>query len=167
MAAVGSQYDVDGHVTYRHLNNPHIDRRVREQRAKYGIKLMIPKSGPRGALDLIKALRAKQSVALMNDQKFNEGIPIPFFGLDAMTAPGPTRLALKAKVPIIPISAVRDKANFTVTFHEPLDLQDTGDIAADMRAGTRMITQFIEDRIRENPGQWFWVHRRWPKEIYK
>lgn len=167
MAAVGVQYDVDGQVTYRHLNNPYIDRRVREQREKYGIKLMIPKSGPRGAMDLIKALRANQSVALMNDQKFNEGIPIPFFGVDAMTAPGPTRLALKTGVPLIPMSIVRDKASFTVTIHPPFDLQDTGDIAADMRAGTIMVTEFVEDRIRENPGQWFWVHRRWPKEIYK
>lgn len=167
MAAVGTQYNVDVQVTYRHLNNPHLDRRVRQQREKYGIKLMIPKSGPRGAMDLIKALRNRQSVALMNDQKFNEGIPIPFFGLDAMTAPGPTRLALKTGVPFIPMSIVRDKAKFTVTIHEPFDLKDTGDIAADMRAGTLMVTKFVEDRIRENPGQWFWVHRRWPKEIYK
>jgi len=167
MAAVFAQYGVDVQVTYRQINNPHIDKRVREQREKYGIKLMIPKSGPRGAMDLIKALRSGESVALLNDQKFNEGIAIPFFGVDAMTAPGPTRLALKTKVPMIAMSTVRKGSHFTVTVHPPFELQNTGDSDADARAGTLMVTEFVEDRIREMPGQWFWVHRRWPKDVYK
>jgi KDO2-lipid IV(A) lauroyltransferase len=25
----------------------------------------------------------------------------------------------------------------------------------------------MEARIRERPEEWFWVHRRWPTEIYR
>ncbi|CAN0558433.1 unnamed protein product, partial [Laminaria digitata] len=29
------------------------------------------------------------------------------------------------------------------------------------------ITDFIEEQVRANPDQWFWQHRRWPKEAWK
>jgi KDO2-lipid IV(A) lauroyltransferase len=28
------------------------------------------------------------------------------------------------------------------------------------------ITGFIEDRVREHPVDWFWVHKRWPDAVY-
>lgn len=168
MAAVFSQAKVPVHVTYRPTNNPYFDRRIRQMRAAYGIELMVPKSGAKGAKELIAALRAGKSVALLNDQKFNEGIEVPFFGTGAMTAPGPTRLALKTGAPLIPMSITRDGgAKFTVTVHAPIKLQNSGDRAADIRAGVLAVTEFVEARIRENPADWFWVHRRWPKEIYR
>ena len=39
-------------------------------------------------------------------------------------------------------------------------------VTADIEAGVRMINAFMEDRIRERPEEWFWVHRRWPNEVY-
>ncbi len=167
MAMVFSQLGVNVQVTYRQINNPHIDRRVREERGAYGIQLMVPKSGAKGAKQLLEALGKNESVAILNDQKFNQGIAVPFFGVDAMTAPGATRLAITKKVPIIPMSTVRDKANFTVTVHDPLPIAQVGDKAENIAATVKTINEFMEDRIRENPDQWFWVHRRWPKEFYK
>ena len=34
-------------------------------------------------------------------------------------------------------------------------------------AGVRRINRFIEERVRARPAEWFWVHKRWPTEIYK
>lgn len=167
MAAVLTQSGLPVQITYRHINNPHLDKRVRKQREAYGTRLLVPKSGPRGARQLLSALETGESIALLNDQKFNGGIAVPFFGVDAMTAPGPTRLALKSGAPLLPLSITRDGAHFTMTIHDPITLSPTGDRVEDMRSGTLRITQFIEDRIRETPEQWFWVHRRWPKTYYK
>ena len=50
--------------------------------------------------------------------------------------------------------------------HEPIVLQDTGDRTADIEAGVRRINAFIEERVRERPEEWFWVHKRWPNEAY-
>jgi KDO2-lipid IV(A) lauroyltransferase len=73
-----------------------------------------------GTRELMRALGRGQSIALMNDQKFNQGIAVPFFGHEAMTAPGPTRLAMKFKAPLLPISCKRlGPARYRVTFHEP------------------------------------------------
>jgi KDO2-lipid IV(A) lauroyltransferase len=65
------------------------------------------------------------------------------------------------------MAVTRDGAHFTVTFFDPIELQNTGNRDADVRAGVVQVTEFIEARIRENPAQWFWVHRRWPKALYE
>jgi KDO2-lipid IV(A) lauroyltransferase len=166
MSAVVSQSVLPIQITYRPLNNPYLDKRVRSQRLAYGTKLLIPKSGAKGARQLIEALKSGDSVALMNDQKFNQGISVPFFGTDAMTAPGPARLALKLGVPFIPLTVTRKQARFQVTIHPPLDIPRTGQNARDVKQAVKQVNAFIEKQICLNPNQWFWVHRRWPKEHY-
>ena len=160
MACVLAQSALDVAITYRRINNPHLDKRVRAQREAYGTRLLVPKSGAAGARHLLFALRSGTSVALLNDQKFNTGLSLPFFGEPAMTAPGPTRLALQTGAPILPLSCTRDGAQFTVTIHQHWHPED-------VESGVKRILAFTEDRIREAPAQWFWPHRRWPKIFYQ
>ncbi|WP_300378674.1 lysophospholipid acyltransferase family protein [Henriciella sp.] len=166
MAAVICRRPVDCLVTYRALNNPHIDRRINKVRHDYGIGVLTPKG--LGTRELMRALKAGRSVALMNDQKFNQGIGVPFFGHEAMTAPGPSRLAIKYGLPIIPVSTVRTgPARFRVTIHEPIRPAPGLEGEEAVRDCVTRITSFIEKSVRENPGQWFWQHRRWPKSAWK
>ena len=167
MAAVLTQSGLPVRITYRKINNPYLDKRVRAQREAYGTKFLVQKSTHAGARVLLNALGKSESVAILNDQKFNEGIAIPFFGHDAMTATGATRLALKTGAPLIPISVTREKAEFTVTIHDEIKLENSGDRESDIEKGVRQIVTFTEDWIKQNPDQWFWVHRRWPKDLYK
>jgi len=167
MATVLTQSDLPVRITYRKINNPYIDARVRKQRERYGTKFLIQKSTHKGGRELLEALKNGESVALLNDQKFNTGVSVPFFGQDAMTAQGATRLALKTGRPLLPMAVTRDGPNFIVTFYEPIVLDKTGNRDADVMMGVTEITKFIEARIRETPAQWFWVHRRWPKGLYK
>ena len=108
MASAICNRPLDCQITYRSANNPHIDRRIAKARHAYGINVLTPKGA--GTRELMRALGRGQSVALMNDQKFNQGIAVPFFGHDAMTAPGPTRLAMKFNAPMLPISCLRTGA---------------------------------------------------------
>jgi KDO2-lipid IV(A) lauroyltransferase len=154
-------------VTYRALNNPYLDRRVVETRRSYGVSMFAPK-GLQGARELFRAIKRGESISLLNDQKFNGGVAGPLFGVTAMTAPGPSTYALHHAIPIQPMSVQRTaKARFKVVVHEPFRLEDTGDRDADVEAGVKRINAFMEERIRERPTEWFWVHRRWPNEIYK
>jgi KDO2-lipid IV(A) lauroyltransferase len=167
MPAVIIHAGVTCQITYRATNNPHVDERIRASRFRYGVRLFAPK-GTDGARELMRALSRGESVALMNDQKFNGGVAAPLFGVMAHTAPGPSTFALRYGIPIQPMSVQRkDKARFRVIVHEPFMLADTGDRDADIKSGVERINRFIEDRIRERPAEWFWVHKRWPNEIYK
>ena len=167
MATVLTQSEHTTRITYRKINNPHIDARVKKQREAYGTKFLIQKSGHASGRELFEALNAGESVALLNDQKFNTGLEVPFFGEPAMTAQGAVRLALKTGRPLLPMSVTRQKSQFTVTFYPPIALETSSDRAADVLAGVTQVNAFIEARVREAPDQWFWVHRRWPKSHYR
>ena len=167
MAAALTQSGLAVRITYRKINNPYLDKRVRAQREAYGTKFLVQKSTHAGARVLLNALGKSESVAILNDQKFNEGIAVPFFGHDAMTATGAVRLALKTGAPLIPISVTRKKAEFTVAIHDEITLIHSGDRESDIENGVKQIVKFTEDWIIQNPDQWFWVHRRWPKDLYQ
>ncbi len=166
MPAVIVASGVTCQITYRAANNPYIDRRIIESRRRYGVRLFAPKGGS-GSREILDAMAKGQSVALMNDQKFNNGVLAPFFGHPAHTAPGPTRLALRFGGVLQPMSVQRTRgARFRVVVHEPIVLDDTGDRSHDIEAGVARINAFVEARVRERPQEWFWVHRRWPAEVY-
>ena len=168
MAAAMVRAGVPVQVTYRAMNNPYVDAWVRATRFKYGVRMFAPK-GLEGARELMRAIERGESIALLNDQKFNGGVAAPFFGVMAHTAPGPSTFALRFGIPIVPMSVERtaDAARFRVIVHEPMHLEDTGDRAADIEAGVRRINAFIEERVLARPAEWFWVHRRWPNEVYR
>ena len=167
MPAVIIHAGVTCQITYRATNNPYVDARIRRSRERYGVTLFAPK-GTDGARELLRALSRGESVALMNDQKFNGGVASPLFGMQAMTAPGPSSFALRYGVPLTPMSVQRkDKARFRVVVHDDIRLDDTGDRTADIAAGVARINAFIEERVRERPTEWFWVHKRWPGEFYR
>ncbi|MEJ1936759.1 hypothetical protein WDZ92_41740, partial [Nostoc sp. NIES-2111] len=52
-----------------------------------------------GARELMRGLARGESVALMNDQKFNGGGAAPLFRVMAPTAPGPATFALPLRAP--------------------------------------------------------------------
>ena len=166
MAAVIVASGVPCQVTYRAANNPYVDAHIRAARARYGVKLFAPKGGD-GARELLAGMARGESVALMNDQKFSEGPEVSFFGRPVNAAPGPSRLALRFGTVLQPMSVVRlPGVRFRVTAHEPIALDGTGDRQADIAHGVQAITRFIEDRVREHPVDWFWVHKRWPDAVY-
>ena len=166
-AAAISQTGLPCHITYRPANNVLIDRRISQMRVDYGVKTLTAKGGD-GAKQLMQALKAGESVALMNDQKMNDGVEAPFFGHPAMTAPGPTRLAMRYGCPLVPLSVRRTEgAHFRVTAHEPIALSDNPDRNAAIVETVTRINQWVESEIRKAPEQWFWVHRRWAKDIYR
>ena len=154
-------------ITYRAMNNPYVDAAFRKSRFRYGVRLFAPKGGE-SARELIRALARGECVALMNDQKFNGGVAAPLFGVTCFTAPGPSSFALRFGIPLQPMSVQRTrKARFKVVVHAPIWLEDTGQRNADIAAGVGKVNGFIEDCVRARPTEWFWVHKRWPNEVYK
>ena len=154
-------------ITYRAANNPYVDARIKAGRAAYGVSMFAPK-GSDGAKELMIALKKGESVGLMNDQKFNRGVTTPFFGHPAETAPAPTRMAQRFGTVLQPLTIRRlHQAHFRVTVHDPIHVDDTGHRGQDIETTVCKISAFIEQAVRDNPDEWFWVHKRWPNEVYQ
>ena len=166
MAAVIMAAGVPCQVTYRAANNPYVDALIRQSRERYGIKLFAPKGD--GTRELMAGMKRGESIALLVDQKYSQGPEVEFFGQPVNASPGAARLALKFGTVIQPLSVVRlPGVRFRVTAHEPITVPDTGDKAADVVAGVQAVNRFVEERVREHPVDWFWVHKRWPPEVYE
>lgn len=145
-------------VLYRAANNPFTDWLISEIRSHYCRSSH--KKGREGATATLKALRDGISVGMLIDQKMNDGKPVEFFGRPAMTATAAASLAIKMQVPLLPARVVRtDGAHFHVTLEAPRYY----DRHASPEAAMLDLNRLYESWIRENPGQWFWVHRRWGK----
>jgi KDO2-lipid IV(A) lauroyltransferase len=167
MAAAICLGGLPARVSYRQANNPWIDRSITRIRLAYGIPELSAKGGA-GAKEMLAAMKQGHSVTFLNDQNFNQGIEAKFFGYDLKTAPGPSRLALRFGAPIVPVSIVRlPNARFRVEFHAPIKPSGNPDKAQAILEMVTAINEFLETRIRADPESWFWVHRRWPKQIYK
>ena len=159
MAAL--QYGVPLNLVYRPANNPWVDRQFHAPRRDRSASL-IPK-GADGARQTVTLLRQGRHLGMLLDQKMNDGIPVPFFGRPAMTAAAPAQLALKFDCPLLPIQVERlGGVRFRVTVHPPLDIARSGDRHADILAIMTRINALFEDWIRQRPGQWLWLHNRWP-----
>ncbi len=150
---------------YRAASNRRVDAAIQSlrQTALGPRAAMFPK-GREGAIAALRHLSAGGSLGLLADQKMNDGIPVPFFGRDAMTTPGPAQFALRFGLPILPVHTIRlGPARIRIIIDPPIMLSPTGDTRADVRAAMGKINAIIERWVRENPASWLWLHRRWPK----
>ncbi|MEW6539236.1 MAG: lipid A biosynthesis acyltransferase [Pseudomonadota bacterium] len=165
MAAVIMAAGVPCQVTYRAANNPYVDALIRQSRERYGIRLFAPKGD--GTRELMAGMKRGDSIALLVDQKYNQGPEVEFFGQPVNASPGAARLALKFDTVMLPLSVVRlPGVRFRVTAHEPIVVNQSEDKAADTLAGIQAANRFVEDRVKEHPVDWFWVHKRWPDKVY-
>ncbi len=162
MNAVTARLGHPIHVVYRAANNPLIDDwlwRIRESSALSALA-----KGRAAAQGILAALKRGEPVGMLVDQKMNDGIAVPFFGRDAMTAPALAQLAYKYDLPVWPARTERLKGcRFRVTIYPRLELPRSGDAEADVAEAMRRVNATLEDWIRERPGQWLWLHNRWPK----
>lgn len=148
-------------IVYRPLNNRLVDALVNSYRDQYQ-KSGIPKTA-NGSRELLKGLKNGDRFAILIDQKMRPGIPVPFFGHDAMTSSSVADLALRYGYPILParIERIGRTPRFRVTVYPPVEYTQTGDHAADAKAIMQTCHNIMESWIRERPEQWFWLHKRW------
>ena len=148
-------------AVYRRPNNPAVSRLIDQARSVIGSQL-VPK-GRDGAKEVVATLRNRGAVCMLIDQKMNDGIAVPFFGRNAMTAPAIAQLAYRYRCAVVPAVVERlEGTRFRLTISPPLELRETGDLDTDVRTLMVRINALVEEWVRARPEQWLWLHRRWP-----
>ncbi len=152
---------------YRAASTPQVDALIRRMREdNVGEATGYFPKGRKGARAALRHLGQGGNLAMLVDQKMNDGIQAHFFGQPAMTAPALASMALHFRCPVIPARVQRiGPARLRVIIEPALALPDTGDRASDVLSLTQAVNDVLETWIRASPESWLWLHRRFPKEI--
>jgi KDO2-lipid IV(A) lauroyltransferase len=156
LSAAGYQVN----VLARPLDNPLLDKVVNDIRSKFGTWII---ANSNSIKDVIKVLRKNELIGILMDQNLYENATfVDFFGELAATTPVIPLLANKTGVAIIPIRMLRLSNNtFKVIIEPELALKDDPDRQEYVKINTRLCNKVIEQWIKLDPDQWFWVHNRW------
>lgn len=155
---------------YRAAGNPLIDSMIRTLRDTAMAPTPMPlfAKGARGAREALAYVSKGGRLGMLVDQKMNDGVEATFFGQPAMTAPALAAMALRYRCAVIPGYVERlGPARLRIVVEPPMALPDTGDKQQDLRLLVQQVNDRLESWIRRRPESWLWLHRRWPKSLYK
>jgi Kdo2-lipid IVA lauroyltransferase/acyltransferase len=120
-----------------------------------------------GAMPLmIRALRDGRTVAVLIDQgvRRKEAVEVTFFGKRTLATPAAALLALRCRMPVVPIICTRAAdGHYFVKVKPPVALTRTASLRQDIHDYTQLLMNTLEDAIRDHPEQWFWFHKRWKR----
>jgi heptosyltransferase II len=140
---------------FQRLRNRLIDEHVRKSRGLSGLELLDRSEGfNRG----IAMLKQGGIVAVLSDQHAGDkGVWVPFFGRLASTTPLPAIMTKKAHARICwgmvhTVGVARWRLAVRLEEFSPkISIEEL----------TASLNEHLEEKIRENPADWFWVHDRW------
>lgn len=145
----------------RPLDNPYISEYLFGLRAKMGQRVIVKHGATE---DVVAEMEAHEAVGFVADQNAGpKGIFVDFFGRKASTYKSIGLVAMQYNVPVVIGYArrVNDEFRFVIGAQDIIYPDDWKDEPDPLRYITQRYTKAIEDFIRDDPGQYWWVHRRW------
>ncbi len=169
LPAACAAYGLPFSSMFRAATNSQVDEIIIGlRRAAIGSDVPMFSKGAAGAKAAMAHLKGGGYLGLLMDQKMNDGIEATLFGRPAMTAPALAALALRYRCTVIPGHVQRiGPARFRLVCEPPMALPDTGDRRQDIQLLTQAVNNHLERWIRARPESWLWMHRRWPKPLYR
>ena len=145
----------------RPIDNPFLDRFLTRFRTASG-QMIIPKKGATEKVD--RLVQEGKVVGFLADQSAGpKGCFVDFFGRKASTHKAVALLSLTQKVPLVVCYAVRGKRPFQFALKVAGVFEPTQDSShlGDVTSLTQWYSTLLEEAIRQNPEQYWWIHRRW------
>lgn len=145
---------------YRPMNNAYFNEHY--VRTIQGVGGPAFARGRRGLASFMRHVKEGGHGALLIDQYYGDGVVVDFLGKPAPTAQSVGDIALKYNALVVPIYARRldNGLDFDVLLEAPVPHTDPETM-------TQALMDSLGAQVRERPGQWFWVHRRWKPERQK
>jgi KDO2-lipid IV(A) lauroyltransferase len=141
---------------YSRQKDAWLDAFFRSRRLRLGTGIIF--SRQQGTRPTLRALKDGYRLYYLPDQDFGarDSVFVPFFGVNAATITGLSRMAAATKAVVLPCYPRRDAGRYTLVIEPPLDAFPSADPMAD---AARM-NAVIERQIRSIPAQYFWMHKR-------
>ena len=143
---------------YAEQANPVFDRLFLRGRRRFGDQLLLSRQD--GIRATIKAMKSGRPFYYLPDlnAKRRDSIFVPFFGVQAATITGLSRLARAAGAAVLPCVTrmLPEGKGYAVEVGDVWENFPTEDVEAD----TARMNAWIEAAVRTMPEQYYWVHRR-------
>ena len=147
-----------GVSVYSQQKNPVFDRVLRQGRTRFVAPLLFSRQD--GIRPVVKAMRKGLPLYYLPDMDFGarDALFVPFFNVPAATITGLSRMARLARAVVVPAVTCQlpGAQGYVLRFYPAWENFPTDDVQAD----TRRMNAFIEERVREMPEQYYWVHKR-------
>lgn len=149
-------------AVYRAPNNPHVARQVEKIRNRSMGELLQAGSGQAVVFAMASVLEEGGHLGMLVDQFLRRGLKIPFFGRIAHTNPALGRLARRFDCPVHGVRVIRLAGNrFRLELTDALTLPRDEQGMVDVEGAMVEVNRIVEGWVRDRPGQWLWLHRRW------
>lgn len=141
---------------YSKQKNPVMDRAIYQGRMRFNNAKII--SRQESLRSILRAMKDHTPFLYLPDQDFGarDSIFVPFFGVPAATITGLSRIAQLSHAKVVPAIARRVGHRYELDIYPAWDNFPSDDLAADCRR----MNAFIEQRVLEQPEQYFWLHKR-------
>jgi KDO2-lipid IV(A) lauroyltransferase len=150
--------EIDMAGIYARQKHPLIDALLLSGRTRFGHQRAIPRQD--GVRPAIAALKEGVPFYYLPDQDYGsrDTIFVPFFGVPAATITGLSRMTKVTGARVLPCVTrmFPGGTGYEVQCYPVWENFPSGDDAAD----ARRMNEFIEERVREMPEQYFWTHKR-------
>jgi Kdo2-lipid IVA lauroyltransferase/acyltransferase len=146
---------------YRILDSPFLEKNITAVRASYGNVSLSKENAMR---PMIRLLKKGITINLLIDQNvaWYGGVFVDFFGHPACAISGLALLALHTEAPVLSAFTRRlPGGKYILEISKKVKIIRTADRAKDVLNNTQNFNKIIEENIRRNPEQWFWMHQRW------
>ena len=141
---------------YSVQKDPWLDAFFRAKRLRFGTGIIFARQ--QGTRPTLRALKDGYRLYYLPDQDFGlrDSVFVPFFGVQAATIGGLSRMAAVTKAAVLPCYPRREADGYTLVIEPPLENFPSDDLVAD---ATRM-NAVIEAQARRQLHQYFWLHKR-------
>ncbi|EJF75072.1 hypothetical protein MEC_00548 [Bartonella alsatica IBS 382] len=147
-------------VLFRPPNNPYIAKQVHKTRQTSMGHLVPSKAG--AAWALATKLAEGKNIGMLVDQKFRRGVLGTFFNRPLKTNPLIIKLARQYDCDIYPARCIRlAGGRHRLELYERVELPLNEKKEIDITASMQKLNDIVESWVREYPGQWTWLHKRW------
>lgn len=159
-AIAAARHGLPSAVLYRTPNNAAVARDIIGLRERLMGRL-IP-ANVAAPVRMMEALDQGLHVGMLIDQRFSRGPQVPFLGRLTPSNPLLARMARRFDCPVHGARAIRlAGGRFRLELTEAIHLPRNAQGGIDVEAATAELNRIVEGWVREYPGQWLWMHRRW------
>src|SRR5262249_39431894 len=134
---------------------------LRHRRA-LGMRIVPLVEGGKVAETLVELLAQNHVIALVADRDLTgRGVPVEMFGATRLLPAGPALLSLSTGAPLCVAAVFTTEEGWRCHIGEPLTIERTGNLRADVAALTRRVGAGFDRSISESPADWHMFQPAW------